>query len=501
MENIGPSSGYQDRQGDNRQVDMEDVQSYSQDPNRNIKSSVSYTTGLSVYRDPSGLNNNGREQRTFTDKRKEFETRVKDFSDPPPNKTFSFGLYYPTPKKDSHSEVTFRRSRDNVLQPNDSQENIAKSVRTARVIPLEKRHSKEDQSQESLISIGSSAPYGLSSSPSRHSYPDSMRNVNNPPLPPPRSFTSQSSVSPERQRSEIHTTTRHYVPVVPQVPTSRSTSRSTNMSSSVDNLDSRTENYPVERNLRTNYSTTRIYEHPSKNSNTRTFIVKIDSSGNESENDENQNQTQGRSSYGTAFALTRSPHSTSIEIKAKERPRVSQRKKQFESGQIENTQQNSPQVNRYRTEIQKITSLGKFNSVSSRLQTFEKLEEGQQSAPKVRRMSSSERFSSPEAPSISHIPNQNQQQFQDQGAPIRIYVPQNSSNNQSSPLVEIVHMSMYQGNDVDNNRAPVTKTPVHVQHEEDDSEHMETEEEKHGQKPVRKPSFLAAVTASQDQCK
>jgi hypothetical protein len=97
----------------------------------------------------------------------------------------------------------------------------------------------------------------------------------------------------------------------------------------LDNLDSRTENYQTERNLRTNYSTTRIYEHPSQSSGTRTFIVKINDNGNENENDENQNQN--RNSYGTTFALTRSPHSTSIEIKGKERPRVSQRKKQFET--------------------------------------------------------------------------------------------------------------------------------------------------------------------------
>ncbi|XP_063420974.1 rho GTPase-activating protein 21-like isoform X2 [Mytilus trossulus] len=478
MENIAPSSGgYQEHSaaGSEGQGDMED---YS--PERNIKSTVSYTT--SVYREPSGYKGRG-EPRSFGDTRKEFETRVKDYSEPPPNKTFSFGLFYPTPKKENRSEVTFRRARDNVLQPNDSQENIAKTVRTARVIPLEKKHSREEQSQESLVSSSSSSGYTLSSSPSRHSYPDSMRN--NPPLPPPRSFTS-----PERQRSEIHTTTRHYVPVVPQGQ------RSAQMSSSLDNLDSRTENYQTDRNLRTNYSTTRIYEHPSKNSNTRTFIVKINDSGTESENDENSNQN--RNSYGTAFALTRSPHSTSIEIKSKERPRVSQRKKQFESGQMENNG-STPNVNRYKTEIQKITSLGKFNSVSSRLQNFEKSEDGQQSAPKLRRMSSTERYSSPEAPSVSH--NQNQQQFQEQ-APIRIYVSQGSSNNQSSPIVEIVPMSMYQGGEaMDNNRGPVNKTPVHVQHEDMDGGRQDTEmedEDKHGQKPVRKPSFLAAVTASQE---
>lgn len=498
MENITPSGAYQEHQMaasiDDRNIDMDDGQShYTSDQNRNVKSSVSYTTGLSVYHEPSGHNNNSRgDPRSFVDKRKEFEARVKDYSDPPPNKTFSFGLYYPTPKKE-RTEVTFRRSRDNILQPNDSQENIAKSVRTARVIPLEKKPSREDQSQESIVSTGSSSGYSLSASPSRHSYPDSMRN--NPPLPPPRSFSSQTTVSPERQRSEIHTTTRHYVPVVSQAPVSRPSK----MSSSLDNLDSRPDNYQNERNLRTNYST-RIYEHPNQTSGTRTFIVKINDNGNESENDENQNQN--RNSYGTAFALTRSPHSTSIEIKAKERPRVSQRKKQFETGQIENSG-STPNINRYKTEIQKITSLGKFNSVSARLQNFEKLEDAQ-SAPKLRRMSSTERYSSPEAPSVNHLSNQNQPQYQEQ-APIRIYVSQGTSNNQSSPIVEIVPMSMYQGNDVmeqqPTNRAPVNITPVHVQHDDIDSGHQEQEvdeEEKHGQKPVRKPSFLAAVTASQD---
>jgi hypothetical protein len=54
---------------------------YSADQNRNVKPSMSYTTGLSVYHEPSGHSNNGRgDSRSFVDKRKEFEARVKDYS-------------------------------------------------------------------------------------------------------------------------------------------------------------------------------------------------------------------------------------------------------------------------------------------------------------------------------------------------------------------------------------------------------------------------------------
>ncbi|KAI8737865.1 rho GTPase-activating protein 21 isoform X1 [Biomphalaria glabrata] len=80
-----------------------------------------------------------------------------------------------------------------------------------------------------------------------------------------------------------------------------------------------------------------------------------------------------RPSYGTTFALTRSPNTTHIEIqKSIVKPIVSQRKFQFESGRNENTPPVLPSGhNRYKTEIEKIRTQPKFSSIAMRKASFE----------------------------------------------------------------------------------------------------------------------------------
>ncbi|XP_060065954.1 rho GTPase-activating protein 21-like isoform X2 [Ylistrum balloti] len=487
----------------------------SSEKTRKMKSSTSYTSGLSVYREPqlkSNASGGDLHKVVFNDRRKQFESRAKENLQAP-SKTYSLGLYYPAPKKESipvkssegvpSSSSHYRRSADNILQSNDSQENITRSVTVkpqGRVIPLEQRSSTREgvsQSQQDSFNVGNSSTYTspLSSSSSRHSYPDSSSALANQSSAIPHSYTSQTSVSGDRMKGEPHPT-RHYVPVV-----SQTSSVSPKLSTSVDGLDSRPGHYVTERSLRTNYSSP-TYEQQNQNGGARTFIVKI---GNKTIETGGNNQTNGQvpggatvqmsNQYGSTFALTKSPHGAQIEIKQKEsreRPIVSYRKQQFESGQNDNVQ--GTNFNTYKTEIKKITS-GKFTTVARRLQNLEK--EG----VCVRRMSSTERYSSPE-PSSGHTSHshsserstpQPQAPPQQQTAPIRIYVSQGTPHSSSSPLVEIMQMPIYQDSPMQNAQPMEMTTSKAAIHMQDDDVDGMSEDEERGNKPVRKPSFLAAI--------
>ncbi|OWF42359.1 rho GTPase-activating protein 21-like isoform X2 [Mizuhopecten yessoensis] len=488
----------------------------SSEKTRKMKSSTSYTSGLSVYREPQLKNNasgSDLHKVVFNDRRRQFESRAKE-NVQAPSKTYTLGLYYPAPKKEPitvkssegvpSSSSHYRRSADNILQSNDSLENITRSVTVkpqGRVIPLEQRSSAREgvnPSQDSY-NVGSSSAYAssMSSSSSRHSYPDSSSALANQNIAIPHSYTSQTNMAGDKKGE--HHLTRHYVPVVSQTS---SMSVSPKLSTSVDGLDSRSGHYITERSLRTNYSSP-AYEQQNQNGGARTFIVKI---GNKTIETGGNGQSNGQVSggatvqmsnqYGSTFALTKSPHGAQIEIKQKDNrerpPMVSYRKQQFESGQNDNSQgQNS---NRYKTEIKKITS-GKFTTVQNRLQNFEK--EG----ICVRRMSSTERYSSPE-PSSGHTSHshsserstpQPQTPQQQQTAPIRIYVSQGTPHSSPSPLVEIMPMPIYQDSPMQNAQPmEMTTSQASLHMQEDDVDGMSDEEDR-GNKPVRQPSFLAAI--------
>ncbi|KAK3109196.1 hypothetical protein FSP39_025208 [Pinctada imbricata] len=443
---------------------------------RALKTSTSYTSGLSIYHDPRGRKNGS-----------------KSASD--------------------LSSVVHRRSRDKVLHPNDSQENISKALNsrsqtTTRVIPLDTRYPREKTpSKENL----SSASSGYSTSSSRHSYPDSMSNIT-PVTVIPRSYTSQTNVSTDRAKSDK--SARQYIPVLRSSPATHTTK----VTASVDGLDSKPQT-PSERNLE-------IFEHPNQGSGGRTFIVKIGDrhfeggiSQGHSPSQVSMNSSLQKPSYGTAFALTRSPVSGQFEL-SQEVPIVKHKKQMFEKGQNDNTHVGG-NFNRYKTEIQKITSNGKFSSVQERLANFEK--EG--SPQKLRRMSSTERYTSPEPQCQPQYQRQmsptnqqqafssssNQTQAFQESAPIRIYVSQGTVSATASPLVEIV--PVYQESP---QPSVTTKSVMHVQDESDGACHSimheetpqrrsyhegERSDDGHGPKPVRKPSFLAAVNAPHQRCK
>ncbi|XP_061194038.1 rho GTPase-activating protein 21-like isoform X2 [Saccostrea echinata] len=454
----------------------------SMDPPSKLKTSTSYTSGLSVFREPWNSSGGGiRESpsREFSERRMDFETRAKENQEIPPNKAYSFGLFY-NDKTRSASDLTTAvpRRQEHVLHPTDSQENISKSnVSQSRVIPLENRHTREITQDKT----------GYTSS--RHSFPDSNLS---------RTSSSMSSgiQNTSNTKSEYHTTTRQYIPVVSAQPSVLPHK----MSASVDSLDSSSSYHTPERKVRT-----RIYEQPQQGGG-RTFIVKIGdrhyeggvSQGN-AQSDLTGNAAKQVPRYGTAFALTRSPMSGGVE----QGRVVSQKKFMFENGKSDQIPA-KPAVDRYKTEIDKITSHGKFSSVATRVQSFEKDDTPPSSNIRIRRRSSQERCVSmpPESSVQSNHPSQ--QPYQE-SAPIRIYVSQGSGNASGSPIVEIVPMYPNSGKKTVTSPKEVTSQPViHIKQSDDVdgaalSRHKEEEDVSHSSKPVRKPSFLAAINGSQQR--
>ncbi|XP_045168315.2 rho GTPase-activating protein 21-like isoform X3 [Mercenaria mercenaria] len=493
---------------------------------RQLKSSTSYTSGLSVYRDQQQPEEN-MNKNVFLDRRREFENRAaQENVNPNASKTYSFGLYFP--KKESRvnsaenltRSVMIRRSKESVLQSTDSQENISKlqSSRT-RNVPIEYRHSgSPDQkaerfrSQEMLTRDHegrSSSHYGSGSS-IRHSFPDSGVQI----WTSPSRKTSETSSpygfdhgtpTPESSgnKRDSYNSSRQYVPVINESPISKSQK----ITGSVDSIDPRSNIYHTEHHLRTSYnnnSHSSEQQNQNQPSSSRTFIVKI---GDNHERSSTPNVTQnqaGNHSYGAAFALTRSPASTEIEIRQKREPRilVSHRKKQFEERKDVTPPPVTPSAlnsSRFKSEIEKITTFRKFDGIQARLATYEKNNSNVENIVRSRsqtpvsaqpisksRPMSQERVRSPEPHQNSntqYTQGSSQSNFPD-SAPIRIYVSQGNSNTSGSPIVEIVHEipeSRNQGQYVGQ-----TDSPRELR-DQTDSES--------GQKPVRKASFLSAVNA------
>ncbi|KAL3831347.1 hypothetical protein ACJMK2_023105 [Sinanodonta woodiana] len=485
-----------------RNPDSMEVRLSERERDRNactLKSSTSYTSGLSVYREPlyktkdESINKN-----VFLDRKREFESRATQENVNPHNRTYSFGLYFPVQRNRgtassenvSRSTVLIRQSRENVLQSNDSQENIAKQGRT---VPVEYRYSgsgdsngwEKVRSQESLLQESDDSC--LQSNTVRHSLPDSGVQIWASPSRRLSEATSLENTSlPESSRKDIHST-RQYVPVISQTPVTQKPK----MSASVDNIDPHSNIYQSEQQYRSS-----VCHVPDQNLQPRTFVVKFSESSKGSGCRSSPVPTS--QSYGAAFALTKSPTTTQIEIRPKDRePRilVSHRKQQFEKGETVVTQTPS-NINRYKTEIEKITTRGKFDGVAARLASFEKqsstesrsrsntpISSSSSSGTRSRRVSQ-ERLKSPE-PSQNSQSQISQSQYQD-SAPIRIYVSQGNSSTSGTPIVEIVPMS--------DSRARETPKPLSLQTESDGfSDQVDSDYT--GNKPVRKASFLSAVNA------
>lgn len=510
-----------------------------EDPQRRqLRTSTSYTSGLSVFRDPtqhSGQDDETMKKSVFLDRRREFESRAaQENVNPNSSKAYSFGLYFPKKETKVNSaenlsrSVVIRRSRESVLQSTDSQENISKLHSGARVrnVPIEYRHSgSPDQkvqerfkSQEVLtrdIDGRSQNLHGQSSS-IRHSFPDSGTQIWSPPAR--KSSETSSPYSFDRgtpstdnipSKRESYSGARQYVPVINET----SISRNQKMSGSVDSIDPRSNVFHTEHHLRTAYNTgtpTNEQQNQNQPSSSRTFIVKINDK-HERSNTPTASQSpigqSGNHSYGAAFALTRSPATAEIEIRQKREPRilVSHRKKQFESRDEVSPPPTATLSGsgppRYKTEIERYTR--KFDGVQARLASFEKPGSNEpmrsrSQTPvtcqpiKVRRMSQDRvRSPEPDNSNTQYSQGNNQSNFSD-SAPIRIYVSQGNSNTSGSPIVEIVPV-----------QSSVEIEPrgqgQYVAHsnQTDSLDHADGE----GQKPVRKASFLSAVNAPYSRCK
>lgn len=511
-------------------------------PRRQLKSSTSYTSGLSLYRDPQQVEEN-MNKNVFLDRRREFESRAaQENVNPNASKTYSFGLYFPKKESGVNSaenlsrSVMIRRSKESVLQPTDSQENISKlqSSRT-RNVPIEYRHSgSPDQKSERFRSQEVMSREHEAARPSshyaqgntvRHSFPDSGVQIWTSPA---RSTSEKNSPYgfehgtpvPDglANKRDSYSSSRQYVPVINE----SSISKTQNMSASVDSIDPRSNIFHTEHHLRTSYNKN---PHPSPEQqdqnqppSSRAFIVKIGDNHERSSTPNVAQSQAGNHSYGAAFALTRSPASTEIEIRQKREPRilVSHRKKQFEDRNDISPPPNTNAVNqsRYKSEIEKITTFRKFDGVQARLASYEKnstsVDNGVRSRSqtpvsvqpvgKARRMSQ-ERLRSPEPHQNSnsqYSEGSNQSNFSD-SAPIRIYVSQGNSNTSGSPIVEIVPMqsSSYE---IPESRSP-GQFVAHGNQSESSRETRDQTDSESGQKPVRKASFLSAVNAPYSRCK
>ena len=514
------------------------------EPRRSLTSSTSYTSGLSIYHEPPQLNDEAMNRALFLDRKREFESRAAQENVNPQTKTYSFGLYYPKANKDSRvnsaenlpRSVVIHRSRENILQPTDSQENISKCHRPSRTrnVPIEYRHSgtpddkvsERFRSQESLghdTDVKPSMHHG-SGSTIRHSFPDSgvqvwsaspTRHVsdNNNPYIYDRG-TPTHEISPKR---ESYSGSRQYVPVINQ----SSIGQNSNMSASVDSIDPRSNVFHSEQYLRTAYNSPGS-EQSNQNSS-RTFIVKIGDRQKElnkrssSPNISHDLPTSCNQSYGTTFAITRSP-ATEIEIRKNE-PRilVSHRKKQFEHSRNENTPppppptppSNGSNMNRYKTEIKKEPFSRKFDSVAQRVASFERQNSDTNSRSrsqtpvlqpnnKVRRLSQ-ERVRSPEPTQNGSLSQGNTPSSFSDSAQIRIYVSQGNSNSSGSPIVEILPMPA----NYDHSDSSGRQIEPRSHQDEVDGQVTESmrDGEGEGQKPVRKASFLSAVNAPYSRCK
>ncbi|XP_052258523.1 uncharacterized protein LOC127863158 isoform X3 [Dreissena polymorpha] len=491
---------------------------------RTLRTSTSYTSGLGGLRDSGPMSEEQTMNKSvFLDRRREFEARAaQENVNPNASKAYSFGLYFPKKEAKVNSsvenlarEVAVKRSRESVLQPTDSQENISKTQgqpSRTRNVPIEYRHSSspdpkimerlKSQTEVSTRVNGASSGSGFSSS-IRHSFPDSGLQVWTSPrrrtsdTNSPHGFLGGGTPIPDGSRQEVggsNANSWQYVPVI----SDSSIARSQNMSASVDSIDPRSNVYHTEHQLRTAYnknapmmeSTPKHKPPPS-----RTFIVKI----GDGEDRSTTPVAGNAASYGAAFAVTRSPNATEVEIRHKSRePRilVSHRKKQFEERKDLTPPVGNAVTQRYKTEV---TSFRKFDGIQARLASFESSSSAEQSPSRSQtpvgpagktRQQSMERLTSPEPQGCSTpYPTQgNTESKYSEGTPIRIYLSQGNSKTAGSPIVEIVPMpSSYKMDSA----APDGRSAGFISHSGEASEQVEND----GQKPVRKGSFLSAVNA------
>ena len=336
----------------------------------------------------------------------------------------------------------------------------------------------------------------------------------------------------EHRRSDVDrsrdstTGGRQYIPVVAD-SVSGTPMR---FSASMDSIDSTSGRYRTTVQSQLQGSERLIQDRSSPNSQTKTFLVRIPVTERQYRAgpgyaSSSQVEKNDSANSGTTFALTRSPMSAQVEMrKGSTVPStVSHKKQLFETGKNEN---NSPgnNFNRYKTEIQKITGYRKFEGVASRAAMFESSHEYSppppgsqtiQSPPSLQpalqevraRSLATERHTPPRAERPVTLAD-----YQD-STPVKICVsprsssvPPGRSSAPSSPTVETVPSFSDLPKPVLSSEHEASSRPANYGTSDSVFEasyppaHV-VQESIHGNRPVRKTSYLSAVNAPRPNCK
>ncbi|XP_055959280.1 uncharacterized protein LOC126807756 [Patella vulgata] len=414
----------------------------------------------------------------------------------PSKNTYSYGLIIP-PKDDSKSNSVDNLTHTSSVQY--SRENSKDSVGRPRRLGYENRQQSCDTDSQTENKGTSRHSYTEPTSfiISRSKTTSALSNTSNRQVQAPCSMQWNASNRSGDSNGES-VGNRHFVPVVSESHLGKGNQFST----SVDSIDLRTGRYIQERQWQPNKVSNRERERErDSGSSGRTFVVRIPVSDRQHVV---TSDSQNISRSGTTFALTRSPV-TQIEIhKGPSRPIVSHRKQQFEEGKNENIPPHGVNLNkRYRTELEKLSSLKKFSSVANRAAHFEGKSDAsgtnssdENSSPPLgtRSRKSSDQYCQPEITHKAERPNTLSKYSE--SAPIRIYVSPGSSSAPSSPIVEIVPLFPDQSSGRESNQRPTSYPQNASDDQYEEGFHARIiHENLHNNRPVRKTSYLSAVNA------
>lgn len=348
-----------------------------------LVTSASYTSGICLQREP--LKNDNMNKTSFLDRKREFEQRASQVPDGKID-SYSFGLYYP-PKKDQQKSNSIdniyitsssrrRTSRENVLQSRESLENVSRS---------------ESQFQ---TSYNGKEP--------RHGFSTTLRTISSENKQFPRSRTTSSLSSIANNTTPVSSR----IELTPSDHSSNTSTGSNNSGVSTHESSTlgkmhyipllATQTPLAPRSLQiASYNRSNQYSCQTSESHN-----KWPPSGKK-EKPELTSPTHGqfvfKATYGTSTGnQNSSPSTTVLPNTYYNRPLVVQRKQQFETNSNNSSNSSSgaatpnsgcsgtmtstvcivtpkmlPQTNRYKTEIEKITSRAKFESVASRAAQFE----------------------------------------------------------------------------------------------------------------------------------
>ena len=350
---------------------------------RPLVTSASYTSGICLQREP--LKNDNMNKTSFLDRKREFELRASQM---PEGKidSYSFGLYFP-PKKDQQKSNSIdniyvtssnrrRTSRENVLQSRESLENVSRS---------------ESHFQTSY-----------NGKDPRPGYATTPRSISSENKQFPRSRTTSSL-------SSIANSTTQVSSRIELTPNDRSNSSSIGANSGVSTSENSTlgkTHYLPTHATQTPIAPRSLQIAPNNRGNQYSYQTPENYNkwpqNTKQEKTELTSPTRGQFVFKATYGSSTGNRSSSISTPGLpntycSRPLVVQRKQQFETNSNNSSTSSSgaatpnsgcsstlmtssvcivtpkmlPQMNRYKTEIEKITSRAKFESVASRAAQFE----------------------------------------------------------------------------------------------------------------------------------